>query len=116
MNTKLITGSALAGLVMAGGLAGLVSAQTVSTETGLTEDQIIAIALAEVDGEVQETELEERRGTSFWEVEIVAADGTEMEVEIDAATGDVLKVSADDDGCDKDDRDDDDDEDEGDEA
>jgi len=102
MDTKLILGGALSGLVLAGGLAGMVSAQTVADATGLTERQIIEIALMEVPGEVQDIELERHRGMQVYEIEILAEDGEEMEVEIAAETGDVLKVRADGEGCDED--------------
>ena len=62
MNTKLFAGSALSGLVLATGIGGLVSAQSVADATGLTEEQVIAIALTEVPGDVQEVELESHRG------------------------------------------------------
>ena len=100
MNTKLKAGTAIAGVALAGGLAGLVSAQTVANATGLTQEQVIEIALLEVPGEVTEVERERYRGQQIFEVEILAADGTEMEVEIAAETGEVLKVSAEDEGCD----------------
>ena len=103
MNKQMILGGALSGLVIAGGVAGMVSAQTAATATGLTEEQIIAIALEEIPGEVQEVELEQRRNNHVYEVEILAADGTETEVVIAADSGDVLKVKADGEGCDKDD-------------
>lgn len=102
MNGKLIAGSALAGLVVAGGIAATVSAQTVAAETGLTEAQVIAIALEEVPGEVQEIELEREDGMAVYEVEILSADGAEMQVEIAAATGEVLEVEAEHEDCDKD--------------
>jgi uncharacterized protein YpmB len=102
MNTKLIAGSALSGLVLAVGIGGMVSAQSAADATGLTEEQVIAIALTEVPGKVQDVELERHRGTQVYEVEILAADGTEMEVEIDPETGDVVKVREDSEGCDKD--------------
>lgn len=102
MNTKLIAGGALTGLVLAGGLAGMVSAQSVADATGLTEEQVIEIALIEVPGEVTEVELESRRGAQFYEVDILSEDGTEVEVKIAAETGDILKVKAEGEGCDKD--------------
>lgn len=112
MNTKLIAGGTLTGLVLAGGIVGAVSAQTVATATGLTEEQIIEIALTEVPGEMQDIEREGKRGNAVYEVEILTEDGTEMEVEIAAETGDVLKVKEDrdDHDCDKDDEDNDEDE------
>lgn len=102
MDKKFITSGALIGLVVAGGIGAAVSAQTAATETGLTEDQIIAIALLEVPGVVQEVELEREKGMRVYEVEILAADGREIEVEIAASTGDVLKIEAEGEGCDKD--------------
>lgn len=114
MNTKLIAGSALTGLVLAGGIAGQISAQSVADATGLTEDQVIEIALMEIPGEVIGVEQDNEDGTQIFEVEILAANGTETEIEIDANTGEILKVAAEDRDCDKDrdhDRDDDDDDD-----
>ncbi|MGJ8583497.1 MAG: PepSY domain-containing protein [Marinosulfonomonas sp.] len=101
MNTKLIFGSTLAGLALAGGIAGMVSAQSAADTTGLTEEQIIAIALEEVPGEVTDVEQESHRGKQVYEVEIMAADGTEKEVKISAETGKLLKVKAGGDDCDK---------------
>ena len=49
-------------------------------------------------GQVRETELENEDGKMVYEIEIIAAaDGKEMEVEIDAETGAVLEVEAEDD-------------------
>ena len=94
MDSKTLTGGALIGLMLAGGLAATVSAQTAATETGLTEDEVIAIALAEVPGEVRDVELETEDGQQVYEVEIIGADGIEMEVEIAADTGYVLEGEA----------------------
>ena len=105
MNKQMIFGGAVAGLVLTGGVAGMVSAQTAATATGLTEEQIIALALEEIAGEVQEVELESHRGQQVYEVDILTADGTEMEVEIAAETGDVLRVKAEGEGCGKHDHD-----------
>ena len=101
MNTKLIAGGALTGLILAGGITGMVSAQSAADATGLTEEQVIAIALAEVPGEVTEVEREREEGQTVFEIEITAADGTETEVEIAANTGEILKVEAEGDTCDK---------------
>ncbi|WP_368185383.1 PepSY domain-containing protein [Aestuariibius sp. HNIBRBA575] len=109
MNKHMIIGGALSGLVFAGGVAGMVSAQSAAIATGLTEEQVIAIALQEIPGEVQEVELETHRGTQVYEIEILTADGAEMEVEIAAETGDVLKVALEGEGCDDGDSHDDDD-------
>ncbi len=106
MDKKLIAGGALTGLILAGGMAGMVSAQSVADTTGLSEEQIVQIALLEVPGEVQDVELENEDGMQVFEVEILTADGQEMEVEISAETGDVLEISADDEDDDHDDDDD----------
>jgi len=102
MVKKLITGGALIGLTVAGGVAVMVSAQTVANETGLTEEQVTAIALLEVPGEVQEVELERKNGTQVYEIAILSDDGQEKEIEIAAGTGDVLEIEAEGDGCGKD--------------
>ena len=92
MNTKLITGGAVSGLLIAGGFAGMVSAQSVADATGLTEEEVIEIALTTVPGEVMEVAFEDDdEDGPVYEVEILTADGTEMEVEIDAQTGEVLE-------------------------
>jgi uncharacterized membrane protein YkoI len=109
MNTKLIAGGALTGLILASGITGMVSAQSAALSTGLTEAQVIEIALLEVPGEVTEVELEQKRGQQVYEVEILAADGTEMEVKVAADTGDVLRVKEEGQDCDKDHEDDDED-------
>lgn len=116
MNTNLIKISALSGLIAVGGLATMVSAQTAAEQTNLTEEQIIEIALMEVPGEVTEVELEERRGNTFYEVEVTAENGSEMELKIAADDGEILRVKEDGEGCDDDRGDDDDDDDEGEDA
>ena len=105
MYKKLITGGVLAGLIAAGAVAGTVSAQAVADATGLTEEQAIEIALVEVPGEVLEVELERDDGARIFEIEILTAEDEEMYVEIDAETGEVLEIEADDDGHDCDDDD-----------
>jgi uncharacterized membrane protein YkoI len=109
MNTKLIAGGILAGMLATAGTAGVVAAQSATEAPGLSTEQAIQIALAEVPGDVQETELEREDGMQVYEIEILTADGVEMEVEIDAQTGAVLEIEVEDDL--DDDSDDDDDED-----
>lgn len=101
MNKTTLAGGAAIGLIAALGLAATVSAQTVAAETGLSEAEAIEIALMEVPGEVQEVELEREDGMQVYEVEILTAEGVEMEVEINADTGDILEVEADGKDCDK---------------
>lgn len=101
MTKTFITASTLTGLVLAGGLASMVSAQSAAEATGLTEDQIIEIALTEVPGEVLEIEQETHKGKEIFEVEVLAEDGDEFELAILASTGEVLKVREEGDDCDK---------------
>lgn len=103
MNTKLIAGGALTSLIFAGGFAGLVSAQSVADATGLTEEQVIEIALMEVPGEVTEVDIKRHRGQAVYKVEILGADGTETKVKISAESGEILKVQAKGEDCDKED-------------
>ncbi|MEM7470729.1 MAG: PepSY domain-containing protein [Pseudomonadota bacterium] len=105
MNTKVLTGGALTGLVFAGVIGSMVSAQTVADATGLTEDQAIEIALMEVPGEVTEVEKERDDGEQVYEIEILGADGIETEIKIAAQTGEILEVEVEGSDCDKDDDD-----------
>ncbi len=97
MDRKLIAGGALTGLVMTGALVGTVSAQSAADATGLSEEQAVQIALLEIDGDVQEVELEREDGKMVYEIEILNAEGQEFEVEIAADTGAVLEIEAEDD-------------------
>ncbi|MBO6891484.1 MAG: PepSY domain-containing protein [Roseibium sp.] len=109
MEKKVIVGSVIAGLLVSMGAMGAATAQSATTPVAMSEEKAIEIALAEVPGTVQETELEKEDGKQVYEIEILTADGVEMEVEIDVATGTVLEVEADDDGDDDHDGKDDDD-------
>lgn len=111
MKTKSILLGAVATLIAAGSGVGLAIAQQTGDAPAITEAQAIEIALAEVPGEVRETELEREDGMQVYEIEIRTADGAEMEVAVDASNGTVLEVEADDadDGDDADDDDSDDD-------
>ena len=55
-----------------------------------------AIALGAVPGSVTEAELEDEDGVIVWEMEILAEDGKEYEVTIDANSGSVLETELDD--------------------
>ena len=105
MDKKLITGGVLAGLIAASALTGTVSAQAVADATGLTEEQAIEIALIEVPGELLDVELERDDGTTVFEVEILTEEDEEFYVAIDAETGEVLEIEAEDDDPDCDDDD-----------
>lgn len=101
MNKSIFASGAVAGLVLAAGIGGMVSAQSAATETGLSEAQIIELALAEIPGEVQDVEQDRYRGKDVFEVEILTEDGVEMELYIAADTGEILKTKQDG-ACDKD--------------
>ncbi|MGB3733996.1 MAG: PepSY domain-containing protein, partial [Ilumatobacter sp.] len=66
-----------------------------------------AVAVAEFHGDITETELGNENGSVVWEFEIVGADGSTVEVKVDAGNATVLDVEADDD--ENDDENDDDD-------
>ncbi|MGB7432787.1 MAG: PepSY domain-containing protein [Ahrensia sp.] len=97
MYKKLIASTLVAATLVTGGVVGYASAQTASTSAPvITHEQAIEKALAQVDGEVQDVELERERGAQYYEVEIITADGAQMEVDVDAQTGDVLEIASED--------------------
>ena len=61
----------------------------------ITEEAATKTALEKVPGTVQAVELEDEDGTIVYGFEIVAKDGSQQEVKIDAQTGKVVKVEAD---------------------
>lgn len=72
-------------------------AEIVKTFGLISAEQAREIALKEFPGVVTELELDDRDyGKGWkWEVEVVNADGKEVEVDLDAKTGKVLKVDKD---------------------
>ena len=89
----------LAVAVLAGGGFTIANAQgqaALAKQAKITQDEAINAALEKVPGTVEEVELEDKKGTIVYEIELVSTDGTEHEVEVDAQTGEVLKVEADD--------------------
>ncbi|MCZ8016363.1 MAG: PepSY domain-containing protein [Limnobacter sp.] len=72
-------------------------AEIVKTFGLISAEQAREIALKEFPGVVTELELDDRDyGKGWkWEVEVVNADGKEVEVDLDAKTGKVLKVEKD---------------------
>ncbi|MCR2747265.1 PepSY domain-containing protein [Limnobacter parvus] len=73
------------------------SAEIIKTFDLISADQARAIALKEAPGVVTELELDDRDYAKGWkwEVEVVDADGREVEVDLDAKTGKVLKIDKD---------------------
>ena len=70
-------------------------AELVSQAT-LSNEQAVAIALAQVPGKVAETEIEKEDGVLVWEVEVVNNQNEIYEITIDANTGEVLEKELDD--------------------
>ena len=62
----------------------------------ITEEQATKIALEKVPGTVNEVELEDENGTIVYGIEVVSTDGTQQDVKVDAQTGKIVKVEADD--------------------
>lgn len=102
MNT--LTKYATAGLVALGlSTTGLAVAQTTSESSGDTAvttsisfEEALAIAREAQPGSVEEIERDREDGVTVFEVEIETAEG-EVEVMIDATTGEVLSVETEDD-------------------
>eukprot|EP00130_Batrachochytrium_dendrobatidis_P008362 XP_006683237.1 hypothetical protein BATDEDRAFT_93007 [Batrachochytrium dendrobatidis JAM81] len=63
----------------------------------ITEEESTQIALTEVPGTVKDVELEDENGTVVYSVKVQAEDGSVQEVNVDAQSGKVLIVEADDD-------------------
>jgi|SRR3954453_20720909 uncharacterized membrane protein YkoI len=61
----------------------------------ISEEAATKTALEKVPGTVNEVELEDEDGTIVYGFEIVSKDGSQQEVKIDAQTGKVVKVEAD---------------------
>lgn len=60
----------------------------------ISSERAKEVALAEVPGVVKDIDLDERGRSKGWkwEVEVVNADGKEIDVDVDAKTGEILKV------------------------
>lgn len=98
MMKKIIAGNVVAGLIFATGIVGVASAQSTKQDVqapALYIVQAIEIAKADVPGLVIKAEFDDDDGIQIYEVEIVNADGIEMEVKINAETGEILEVEED---------------------
>jgi uncharacterized membrane protein YkoI len=62
----------------------------------ITKEAATKTALEKVPGTVNEVELEDEDGTIVYGFEIVSTDGTQQDVKVDAQTGKIVKVEADD--------------------
>ncbi|AMX00331.1 PepSY domain-containing protein [Rummeliibacillus stabekisii] len=65
-------------------------------EATITKEEAISAALKEVTGKAGDTELEDEDGTVVYGVEVTDDQGKQQDVKVDAKTGKVLKVEADD--------------------
>ncbi|MGE5267529.1 MAG: PepSY domain-containing protein [Deltaproteobacteria bacterium] len=59
-------------------------------------DAIVGTVVERVPGKLIETQLEQEHGLYVYEVKILRPDGRVQEVEVDAATGKILKIEDDD--------------------
>jgi hypothetical protein len=78
----------------------ITEADRASIKVSLTDAR--KIALQRVPGKITDQELEKEKGRLQYAFEIVTADGKEFDVEIDAITGEILKVEDEDDDDDDD--------------
>ena len=89
----------LAVAVLAGGGFTIANAQNqaeLAKQSKITEEAATKTALEKVPGTVNKVELEDEDGTIVYGIEIVSEDGSQQDVKIDAQTGKVVKVEADD--------------------
>lgn len=70
--------------------------QQLEKEAKISANKSTSIALKEVKGKVTDTELEDEDGTVVYGVEVTDDQGKKHDVKVDAKTGKVLKVEADD--------------------
>lgn len=108
---KIVTSSALALLVATFSLGAAADSDNKAAEAAaqknaaITSDMAITIAEQITGGKAEEAEFELEDGKAIYEVEIIMADGTELEVEIDAESGTVLSQKEEDEDEDDDDKD-----------
>ncbi|MFJ7978285.1 PepSY domain-containing protein [Peribacillus sp. NPDC096379] len=79
-----------------GGVSDKQEQQQLEKEAKISANESTSIALKEVKGKVTDTELEDEDGTVVYGVEITDDQGKKHDVKVDAKTGKVLKVEADD--------------------
>ncbi|MFE7131130.1 PepSY domain-containing protein [Streptomyces sp. NPDC057638] len=108
MKRKMIVAAAVAAALVGGGAVTAVAASGDDTPPAsrITSAQAVDAALKKAAGTVESVDRDDD-GAGHWEVDIRAKDGLEREVRVDAGSGEVLKVTTDDDTDDRDDRDDD---------
>ena len=62
----------------------------------MTLESLIVQVRNDYPGEILEIELDDEDGRYIYEVEVIGEDGSEIELEIDAGTGEVLETDIDD--------------------
>lgn len=67
------------------------------SSAAISMEAALAIALTEVPGSVIEAELEDEDGKVVWEIEVATAAGTEMELLVDANSGEIISSQPDED-------------------
>lgn len=87
-------------LALTFGLATMPVAALAMDQNLLSAQEAIAIALAAEPGTIAEAELEKYKGRQVFDIEVVNAAGEEVEFQIDARTGEILKAWIDDDPSD----------------
>ncbi|WP_066073778.1 PepSY domain-containing protein [Neobacillus soli] len=70
--------------------------QKLEKEATITKEEAISAALKEVAGKATKTELEDEDGAVVYGIEVTDNQGKKQDVKVDAKTGKVLKVEADD--------------------
>ena len=113
MKKKLVIGTLSAALVLGGAFAvgasnnddgSKVDAKANQAQTFLSLDEVKKIALQEVDGAVEEIELENKSNKAIYEVDI-EKDDIDYDLYIDAYSGEIYSVDRDDHDDDDDDND-----------
>ncbi|MDQ0216449.1 putative membrane protein YkoI [Oikeobacillus pervagus] len=66
------------------------------TVRGITKDEAVKIAVNQVNGKVDDVDVEEKEGVSYYLVEIEREDGQDALVQINAITGEVITITWDD--------------------
>lgn len=101
MKRKFMIGAVSAAVILGGAVAAGAAKNDLpmaelqnSSQKLITYGEAIKIALTKADGQVDSVELEKEAGKSYFEVEIESKD-KEVEVIIDAQTGEVLSVKED---------------------
>lgn len=83
--------------------------QQLTKQAKISEKESHNIALQEVKGQITDSELDMENGKLVYSIEIIDKQNNEHEIEVDAKTGDILKIEKDESDDDLDDEFDDDD-------